>query len=139
MAQMELGAEERMQEMFEKVSPNCFDRKGQPLTLKRFSELISDLNYKIIRQQHIHPQLWLSTVWLGTNHNFNKTGPPLIFETMLFFSGLQEEGCWRTSTEVKALKNHRKITRQWLRKSRAQKRELLYPLVKKARLYPFKK
>ena len=26
----------------------------------------------------------LSTVWLGLDHNFSRTGPPLIFETMLF-------------------------------------------------------
>jgi hypothetical protein len=27
---------------------------------------------------------YLSTVWLGLDHNFFQTGPPLIFETMLF-------------------------------------------------------
>jgi hypothetical protein len=26
----------------------------------------------------------LSTVWLGLDHNYSRTGPPLIFETMLF-------------------------------------------------------
>lgn len=26
----------------------------------------------------------LSTVWLGLDHNWSETGPPLIFETMLF-------------------------------------------------------
>jgi hypothetical protein len=26
----------------------------------------------------------LSTIWMGIDHNFSRTGPPLIFETMLF-------------------------------------------------------
>lgn len=41
-----------------------------------------DLTYKVVRQETLPNGIWISTVWLGIDHNFALDGPPLIFETM---------------------------------------------------------
>lgn len=48
--------------------------------------------------------IWISTVWLGLNHNFFD-GPPLIFETMIFGGNLDQE-MWRYSTVEEARAGH---------------------------------
>ena len=60
---------------------------------------------------------WVSTVWLGLDHNFGMQGPPLIFETMVF----PKEGEWgeldcrRYSTEEEALAGHEEMVEKWKR------------------------
>jgi len=58
---------------------------------------------------------WVSTVWLGLNHNYTMRGAPLIFETMVFASaqrddpdwpGLTDFDCRRYATEEEALAGH---------------------------------
>ena len=40
---------------------------------------------RIIAQETIEGKdLWVSTVFLGVNHNFSPHGPPLLFETTVF-------------------------------------------------------
>lgn len=62
-----------------------YDRKGMPLDdLMEWARLFEDKDYQIIKQtRHKEKgrEFWLSTVWLGLDHNFG-FGPPLIFETM---------------------------------------------------------
>lgn len=36
--------------------------------------------------------LWISTVFLGLDHNFGLRGPPLLFETMIFDSARSPDG-----------------------------------------------
>lgn len=50
----------------------------------------------------------VSTVFLGIDHRFHNSGPPLIFETMVFPSvkDYNEEWCERTSTYGEARKTH---------------------------------
>jgi hypothetical protein len=65
-----------------------------------------------------HSRLWwggrVSTIWLGIDHNFSGTGPPLIFETMVFpprsWGELDME---RYPAEAKALKGHEFMVRYW--------------------------
>lgn len=40
----------------------------------------------------------VSTVFLGLDHNYSPTGPPLIFETMVFGGKMDQEE-WRYSTK----------------------------------------
>lgn len=49
----------------------------------------------------------VSTVFLTTNHNFGGEGPPLLFETMIFGGG-DDEDCdqWRWSTWEEAAAGH---------------------------------
>lgn len=60
-----------------------FDKDGKPITLSEYCILLEDPNYKIIKQEYLPNKLFVSTVWLGLNHNFFG-GVPLIFETMVF-------------------------------------------------------
>jgi hypothetical protein len=50
-------------------------------------------------------QFTVSTVWLGLDHNYSKTGPPLIFETMVFGDPYDQE-MRRYPTEEDAMRGH---------------------------------
>jgi hypothetical protein len=47
----------------------------------------------------------ISTVFLGINHNFSSTGPPILFETMIF-GGKHDQYQRRYSTWEQANKGH---------------------------------
>lgn len=52
-------------------------------------------------------EAWVSTVFLGLNHQF-LDGPPLLFETMIF-GGEYDERMWRWTTRHQALAGHDQI------------------------------
>lgn len=56
----------------------------------------------------------MSTVWLGIDHSFG-SGPPLIFETMVFSSkdDFHDLDCERYSTETQALAGHARMVEKW--------------------------
>lgn len=85
-----------------------YDRKGRPLTLFQWARLREDNpdGYIFIGRTEVGPFV-VSTVWLGLDHNFSETGPPLIFETMIFGRGGSDiEYCERYPTEEAALAGH---------------------------------
>ena len=47
----------------------------------------------------------ISTVFLGLDHRFGRSGPPLLFETMIF-GGEADEDCWRYATWEQAEGGH---------------------------------
>ena len=53
-----------------------------------------------IREQ---PEIYVSTVFLGIDHNFGD-GPPILYETMVF--GLEDEYQCRYETRVEAESGH---------------------------------
>lgn len=59
---------------------------------------------RIIDKTTISPQIWVSTVFIGFNHDFLHQ-KPLIFETMIFRNNHGEE-CWRYSTRAEAIDGH---------------------------------
>lgn len=65
-----------------------YARDGRPLDMTSFAKLHSDRAYKRVAETTVGPY-WVSTVWLGLNHNWGE-GPPLIFETMVFLADTQE-------------------------------------------------
>jgi len=84
-------AREKMKQLEDKLNkrPLYYDRKGRPIDLEEYAQLFGDMNYRIVAHTDIvatakHPASYLSTVWLGIDHSFLYTGPPLIFETMRF-------------------------------------------------------
>lgn len=100
-----------------------FDRAGEPISMARWGELyelgvdadgkFGAESYKRVGEDTVGPW-WVSTVWLGINHNFGP-GDPLIFETMIFNRGDEDgpEGpyhgdCTRYSSEAAALAGHRR-------------------------------
>jgi len=49
----------------------------------------------------------ISTVFLGLDHNFSGTGPPLLYETMIF-GGKYDQHQQRYATKAEALAGHKK-------------------------------
>ena len=94
-----------------------YDRQGNQIadvlawSLKR----AKDPEYKCVAQTTLPDGKWVSTVWLGLNHNYGD-GPPLIFETMVF----PKEGRWgeldceRYTTEAEALAGHQMMIDRWV-------------------------
>ena len=71
-----------------------YDRSTIPISRQRWGELQADPSYRVIEQTVIldaaDPTVGfdVSTVWLGINHNFLRSGStPIIFETMVFPAG----------------------------------------------------
>ena len=52
--------------------------------------------------------IWISTIFLGLNHNFFDEGPPILFETMVF-GGHLHGSQWRYNTYDEALKGHHEV------------------------------
>ena len=98
---------------------DIYDKDGNPITMEQFSELKfgGDMEYHRVGSDDIGPY-WVSTVWLGMDHNFFGHGPPLIFETMVFLTaerddpehhGLREFDTHRWSTLEEAQKGHQDV------------------------------
>ena len=51
----------------------------------------------------------VSTVYLGLDHNYSGIGPPVLWETMVFFDGGgdDDQSCQRSTNRVDALNTHR--------------------------------
>ena len=87
-----------------------YDKEGNEIPIDIANGLIGDMDYKRVAQTQIGPY-WVSTVWLGLDHSYLRTGPPLIFETMVF--GVDRERaegtlgpdieCQRYATQAQAL------------------------------------
>ena len=61
--------------------------------------------------------LWVSTVFLGLDHNFLVGGKPKIFETMVFPTDeMGELDCERYSTWEEAEEGHKKMVKKWSKK-----------------------
>lgn len=60
-----------------------FDKYGKPLSLMEWGDLMGNIAYKRIAETTLPDGKWVSTVWLGLDHNW-QYGRPLIFETMVF-------------------------------------------------------
>lgn len=59
---------------------------------------------------------WISTVFLGLDHNYSDRGPPLLFESMVFANQGEVECdidvCWRYASWDDALAGHQALLRQ---------------------------
>ena len=86
-----------------------YNRLGEKIGGYIWALLQHEPEYKILREERVGPY-FVSTVWLGINHNFfHENGDyPIIFETMIFDENGDEVGgnTERYSTEEEALKGH---------------------------------
>lgn len=67
--------------------PVYYDRQGKPLSRAKYLALAAEKDYARLLESTIQTPigpLWVSTVWLGIDHNHGGHGPPVIFETMIF-------------------------------------------------------
>jgi hypothetical protein len=62
--------------------------------------------YRRIRQEDLEHGCWISTVFLGLDHNYIPGGSPLWFETMIFDKHGDRVFCDRYSTFQEALVGH---------------------------------
>lgn len=74
----------------------------------------SDFKLKQVKRTTLKNGRFVSTVWLGLDHNYGD-GPPLIFETMVFpgAGNMDELDMRRYSTEEQALAGHEEICEKW--------------------------
>lgn len=75
---------------------------------------------RIVKQEHIGAY-YVSTVFLGLDHNFGASGDPILFESMVFsdhseFDLGQEVDCVRYQTYGEALRGHKKLVNEYLEK-----------------------
>lgn len=98
--------------------PMYFRRDGTPYPpgmkgLLAWTEDSLNLNYKIIEQTELGNGCWVSTVWLGLDHNFGFVTRPLIFGSMVFHKEQPDLECWRYSTEEEAQRGHKMLVKKW--------------------------
>lgn len=92
------------------MAVDYYDRDGKPMSdTLAWARLSENRDYKVVKQTTIG-RLFVSTVWLGLDHSFG-SGPPLIFETMVFDQGQDgtDVDCRRYSTEAEALAGHEEV------------------------------
>lgn len=87
-----------------------YDLEGNPIEFEQWAA-IREVPYRSVVKQDTINHKFISTVWLGVNHNFGE-GKPLIFETMIFpeegKDKWQEEYCERYSTMEEAIQGHKR-------------------------------
>lgn len=72
---------------------------------------------RIIKQEELPNGYFVSTVFLGLDHNFGIEGEPLLFETMVFKGRSREEMTQdRCSTYNQAVKIHKEKVFEWSKK-----------------------
>ena len=89
-----------------------YDRQGNQISYKEYDELLNP-TYKRVAETTLPNGLWISTVWMGLDHNWG-AGPPLIFETMVFENGDMgaDLNMARYATEEEAIKGHEEMV-EW--------------------------
>lgn len=92
-----------------------YDKDGRKLGLFEWAKLMENFEYKVIKQDTLPDGKWVSTVWLGNDHNFSGKGPILIFETMVFSrkGGYNELDMDRYSTLEEAKAGHEKMVEKY--------------------------
>lgn len=108
------------------MSIDYYDRQGKPLGMMEWARLHADIEYRRVASTHVPEDesgLWVSTVWLGLDHNFMPGGPIAIFETMVFRAGhetnMVEQYSERYATEAAALAGHDRAV-MWTREQHAK-------------------
>lgn len=85
------------------------DKQGNEIDAETWGRLHEDESYMRIGSDFLlGNSIWISTVWLGINHNFSRQGPPILFETMIFAKHDMACDLWcqRYSTEDEAKEGH---------------------------------
>lgn len=80
-----------------KSSLGYYDKDGRELGMWEWAKLFEDKEYARVAETTIKGEWWVSTVWLGLDHNFSPRAdaPPVIFETMVFARPRTKENAGR--------------------------------------------
>lgn len=83
-----------------------FDRKGDPIDRYDWARLYAT-EYRIVARTSLADGRYVSTVWLGIVHGFDRDGRPIIFETMVFgVNGYDDLYSVRYTSEEAAHRGH---------------------------------
>lgn len=52
--------------------------------IEAWARWFRDERNRIVAQTNVSDSVWVSTIFLGLDHNFWGDGPPVVFETMVF-------------------------------------------------------
>lgn len=114
-----------------------FGLDGQPITREQWAQTFDDIKSRRIGQQTVGygpGKKWVSTVWLGLNHQFGD-GLPLIFESMVFQHGYGwrkrfgycHEVCQeRYPTKQDAIMGHRLLVEKYTYNRKQRRKRLQY-------------
>lgn len=96
-----------------------YDRQGNPISMKEWAKKFNDRTYQRVIETVLSDGKWVSTVWLGLNHNYGDS-PSLIFETMVFPSkkNFGDLDCQRYSSKEEALVGHKAMVKKWQKEIR---------------------
>jgi hypothetical protein len=95
----------------DREEPNVpvYDRDGNQMPYARWVwAMETQPGYSLIGHDHVADGL-VSTIWLGLDHSFGNTSPPIIYETMLFDIDDWVDHQDRYTSLDDAQKNHRYI------------------------------
>ena len=85
-----------------------FNRSGERVTARQFSEIIEDIQYRLIARSYTYKGMYVSTVFLGLDQGFYSKKPE-VYETMVFGGALAQD-MMRASTLEEALACHHEMT-----------------------------
>jgi len=94
-----------------------YDKDGLPISMYSWGLLMENPTYRVVKQETLVDNRWVSTVWLGIDHSFGGK-KKLLFETMVFdHEGGGDSGgdileCFRWSTLAEAQKGHATIVEE---------------------------
>lgn len=88
---------------------------GEPVPepdLLKWAAWFENFDNRAVARHNIFGKATVSTVFLGLDHSFGKTGPPALWETMIFpaekSGGGIERNSWRYTSRQEALEGHQK-------------------------------
>jgi hypothetical protein len=87
---------------------------GLPVKAESMEEYNAFIEVNRLLDQTELATCWISTVFLGLDHRLSDSGPPLVFETMVFPSrrNLSEIDADRYTTREEALAGHKRFVEQ---------------------------
>lgn len=94
-----------------------YDKQGRKIdNILDWAAKLEDDNYRVVAQDVVKKKYYISTVWLGIDHNLSKeNGKPVIFETMVF-KKFEKDGDVeqiRYCTLQEAKKGHKKLVAKY--------------------------
>lgn len=90
-----------------------YDKDGLPISAQSWMQLMELESYRVLKQDTALDDSWVSTIWLGFNHNIGSKKMHL-FETMVFAKRDQNDiiDSRRYSTKNEALKGHEEVLKE---------------------------
>ena len=91
-----------------------YNMAGERISLEEWARLFEDTSSRVLARTDLPGGAWVSTVLLGLDHNFSETGPPIIFESMVFGpEDMTDLDCQRYATKEQAQAGHDELVTRW--------------------------